>query len=220
MKYHQIDSPSLIDQPRAISVLVVDDHALLREGLRAVISTQDDIRIVGEADCGAEAIAAYARLKPDVVLMDLQMADMSGVEAIAAIRSEAPDARILVLTTYSGDGRAIKALRAGAMGYLLKASLRNELLDAIRSIHHGGKHLDAAVATAIAMHVLDEPLSEREVAVLELAAWGNSNKQIAARLYISEETVKGHMKLIFRKLGATDPTHAVTLAARRGLIEL
>ncbi|GMM59411.1 response regulator transcription factor [Novosphingobium pituita] len=220
MKYHQIDSPSLIDQPRAISVLVVDDHALLREGLRAVISTQDDIRIVGEADCGAEAIAAYARLKPDVVLMDLQMADMSGVEAIAAIRSEAPDARILVLTTYSGDGRAIKALRAGAMGYLLKASLRNELLDAIRSIHHGGKHLDAAVATAIAMHVLDEPLSEREVAVLELAAWGNSNKQIAARLYISEETVKGHMKLIFSKLGATDRTHAVTLAARRGLIEL
>jgi DNA-binding NarL/FixJ family response regulator len=201
-------------------VLVVDDHALLREGLRAVISTQDDIRIVGEADCGAEAIAAYARLKPDVVLMDLQMADMSGVEAIAAIRSEAPDARILVLTTYSGDGRAIKALRAGAMGYLLKASLRNELLDAIRSIHHGGKHLDAAVATAIAMHVLDEPLSEREVAVLELAAWGNSNKQIAARLYISEETVKGHMKLIFSKLGATDRTHAVTLAARRGLIEL
>jgi DNA-binding NarL/FixJ family response regulator len=152
--------------------------------------------------------------------MDLQMADMSGVEAIAAIRSEAPDARILVLTTYSGDGRAIKALRAGAMGYLLKASLRNELLDAIRSIHHGGKHLDAAVATAIAMHVLDEPLSEREVAVLELAAWGNSNKQIAARLYISEETVKGHMKLIFSKLGATDRTHAVTLAARRGLIEL
>lgn len=220
MKYHQIASPSLIDQPRAISVLVVDDHALLREGLRAVISTQDDIRIVGEADCGAEAIAAYARLKPDVVLMDLQMADMSGVEAIAAIRSEAPDARILVLTTYSGDGRAIKALRAGAMGYLLKASLRNELLDAIRSIHHGGKHLDAAVATAIAMHVLDEPLSEREVAVLELAAWGNSNKQIAARLYISEETVKGHMKLIFSKLGATDRTHAVTLAARRGLIEL
>jgi DNA-binding NarL/FixJ family response regulator len=190
------------------------------EGLRAVISTQDDIRIVGEADCGAEAIAAYARLKPDVVLMDLQMADMSGVEAIAAIRSEAPDARILVLTTYSGDGRAIKALRAGAMGYLLKASLRNELLDAIRSIHHGGKHLDAAVATAIAMHVLDEPLSEREVAALELAAWGNSNKQIAARLYISEETVKGHMKLIFSKLGATDRTHAVTLAARRGLIEL
>lgn len=220
MKYHQIDSPSLIDQPRAISVLVVDDHALLREGLRAVISTQDDIKIVGEADCGAEAIAAYARLKPDVVLMDLQMADMSGVEAIAAIRNEAPDARILVLTTYSGDGRAIKALRAGAMGYLLKASLRNELLDAIRSIHHGGKHLDAAVATAIAMHVLDEPLSEREVAVLELAAWGNSNKQIAARLYISEETVKGHMKLIFSKLGATDRTHAVTLAARRGLIEL
>nr|WP_176594738.1 response regulator transcription factor [Sphingobium sp. EM0848] len=211
---------SISGQFAVISVLVVDDHVLLREGVGAVVATQADIRITGEAGSGAEAIAEYDRLRPDVVLMDLQLPDMSGVDAISAIRSANPDARILVLTTYSGDGRAIKALRAGAMGYLLKASLRNELLDAIRSVHHGGKHLDASVATAIAMHVLDDALSDREVSVLSLAAWGNSNKQIAARLDISEETVKGHMKIVFSKLRATDRTHAVTIAAKRGLIDL
>lgn len=203
-----------------ISVLVVDDHALLREGVRAVLSTQDDMRIVGEADNGRLAVDLYDRLRPDIVLMDLQMADMPGLDAIAAIRDRHPDARIIVLTTYSGDGRAIKALRAGARGYLLKASLRKQLLDAIRSVHLGGKHLDASVATAIALHVLEDPLTDREIAVLSLAAWGNSNKQVAARLDISEETVKGHMKSIFAKLDATDRTHAVTLAIKRGLIDL
>lgn len=203
-----------------IRILLVDDHMLLREGVRAVVSTQDDMEIVGEAGGGGEAIEAHARLQPDLVLMDLQMADMSGLDAITAIRAASPHARIIVLTTYSGDGRAIKALRAGAMGYLLKASLRNQLLEAIRSVHHGGKHLDASVATAIALHVLDEELTEREVSVLTLAAWGNSNKQIAARLALSEETVKGHMKALFAKLGASDRTHAVTIAAKRGLIEL
>lgn len=203
-----------------IRILLVDDHMLLREGVRAVVSTQDDMEIAGEASGGGEAIAQYARLQPDLVLMDLQMADMSGLEAIAAIRAASPEARIIVLTTYAGDGRAIKALRAGAMGYLLKASLRSQLLDAIRSVHHGGKHLDASVATAIALHVLDEDLTEREASVLTLAAWGNSNKQIAARLALSEETVKGHMKALFAKLGARDRTHAVTIAAKRGLIEL
>jgi DNA-binding NarL/FixJ family response regulator len=203
-----------------IRILLVDDHVLLREGVRAVVSTQDDMEIVGEASGGNEAIAEYARLQPDLVLMDLQMADMSGLDAIAAIRAASPEARIIVLTTYAGDGRAIKALRAGAVGYLLKASLRNQLLEAIRSVHHGGKHLDASVATAIALHVLDEDLTEREVSVLTLAAWGNSNKQIAARLELSEETVKGHMKALFAKLGANDRTHAVTIAAKRGLIEL
>jgi DNA-binding NarL/FixJ family response regulator len=203
-----------------IRILLVDDHMLLREGVRAVVSTQSDMEIAGEASGGAEAIEAYAQLQPDLVLMDLQMADISGLEAITAIRAASPQARIIVLTTYSGDGRAIKALRAGAMGYLLKASLRNQLLEAIRSVHHGGKHLDASVATAIALHVLDEDLTEREVSVLTLAAWGNSNKQIAARLELSEETVKGHMKALFAKLGANDRTHAVTIAAKRGLIEL
>jgi len=211
-------APARVTAP--IRILLVDDHMLLREGVRAVVSTQTDMEIAGEASSGAEAIDAYARLLPDLVLMDLQMADMSGLEAITAIRTAAPDARIIVLTTYSGDGRAIKALRAGAMGYLLKASLRNQLLEAIRSVYHGGKHLDASVATAIALHVLDEDLTEREVSVLTLAAWGNSNKQIAARLELSEETVKGHMKALFAKLGANDRTHAVTIAAKRGLIEL
>ncbi|MHA6720990.1 response regulator [Sphingomonas sp. RS6] len=203
-----------------IRILLVDDHVLLREGVRAVVSTQDDMIVIGEAGNGGEAIGQYAVLRPDVVLMDLQMPDMSGLDAIAAIRASSPDARIIVLTTYSGDARAIKALRAGAMGYLLKASLRSQLLDAIRSVHHGGKHLDASVATSIAMHVLDDDLTEREVSVLSLAAHGNSNKQIAARLELSEETIKGHMKALFSKLGASDRTHAVTIAARRGLIEL
>lgn len=208
------------NQAAAVSVLLVDDHLLMREGVRAVVGTQSDIRIIGEAASGAEAIAEFERLKPDIVLMDLQMPDMSGVDAIIAIKAKAPDARIIVLTTFSGDGRAIKALRAGAAGYLLKASLRNELLDAIRSVFDGGKHLDATVATAIAMHVLDDPLSEREVKVLSLAAAGNSNKQIATKLQISEETVKGHLKQVYAKLGANDRTHAVTLAAKRGLIDL
>lgn len=207
-------------QAQPIAVMIVDDHALLREGVRAVISTQPDMAVTGEAETGQAAIAEYQRLRPDIVLMDLQLPDMSGVDAITQIRAASPDARIIVLTTYAGDGRAIKALRAGAMGYLLKGSLRNDLLGAIRSVHEGGKHLDAEVANAIALHVLDEDLSEREIAVLSLAAWGNSNKQIAAKLKISEETVKGHMKLVFAKLGATDRTHAVTLAAKRGLIEL
>ena len=220
MEYGATSGQATEEASGVITVLVVDDHVLLREGVAAVVGTQADMRIVGEASTGAEAISEYDRLKPDVVLMDLQLPDMSGVEAIEAIGSSHRDARILVFTTYSGDGRAIKALRAGAMGYLLKASLRNELLDAIRSVHHGGKHLDASVATAIAMHVLDDALSDREVSVLSLAAGGNSNKQIAARLDISEETVKGHMKIVFSKLRATDRTHAVTIAAKRGLIDL
>lgn len=203
-----------------ITVLIVDDHVLLREGVRAVISAQEDIHVAGEAESGRAAIDAYSALKPDVVLMDLQMPDMNGLDAITELRRTDPDAKIIVLTTYTGDGRALKALRAGAMGYLVKASLRNELLGAIRSVFHGGKHLDAAIASDIALHVLDEALTEREIDVLSLAAWGNTNKQIARKLDISEETVKGYMKVAFSKLGATDRTHAVTIAAKRGLIEL
>ncbi|MBT0668661.1 response regulator transcription factor [Novosphingobium profundi] len=207
-------------QSAPIRILLVDDHVLLREGVRAVLATQEDMVVVGEADDGAAAIDAYARVRPDVVLMDLQMAEIQGLEAISAIRANDPQARIIVLTTYSGDARAIKALRAGAVGYLLKATLRKQLLDAIRSVHLGGKHLDAAVATAIATHVLDEPLSERETEVLTLASRGKSNRQIANALTLSEETVKGHMKSIFAKLEAADRTHAVTIAISRGLIEI
>lgn len=216
---HQSDSKQAEGSAK-IRILLVDDHVLLREGVRAVLSTQDDMLVVGEADDGASAIVEYARLRPDIVLMDLQMVEMQGLDAIEAICTSDPDARIIVLTTYSGDARAIKALRAGAVGYLLKASLRKQLLDAVRSVHLGGKHLDATVANAIAMHVLDDQLTERETAVLTLASQGNSNKQVAARLDLSEETVKGYMKSIFAKLDAADRTHAVTIAIRRGLIEL
>ena len=202
-----------------IRILVVDDHVLLREGVRAVLSTQSDMLIVGEAESGRTAIAEYDKLRPDIVLMDLQMADGPGLEAIQAIRASDPAARIIVLTTYAGDARAIKALKAGARGYLLKASLRKQLLEAVRAVHHGGKHLDPSVATDIALHMLEDPSTERETAVLTLASRGNSNKQVAAALAIAEETVKGYMKSIFSKLDA-DRTHAVTIAIKRGLIEL
>ncbi|WP_093010507.1 response regulator [Sphingobium sp. YR768] len=213
-------SPDMPHPVSPISILVVDDHALLREGVRAMLSTQADMHIVGEADNGVSAVEAYDKLLPDIVLMDLQMADGSGLDAIKAIRANHADARIIVLTTYSGDGRALRALRSGAMGYLLKASLRKQLLDAIRSVHVGGKHLDATVATAIALHVLEDPLTDREIAILSLAASGNSNKLAGSMLDITEETVKGHMKSIFSKLGARDRTHAVTIAIQRGLIEV
>lgn len=203
-----------------IRILVVDDHPFLREGVRAVVETQADMRVVGEADSGADAVVRYRELLPDIVLMDLQLPGLSGDQAIAAIRERSPKARIIVLTTYSGDAHALRALRAGAAGYLLKNSLRKELLQAIRSVHAGGKHLDADVATDIALHLVADTPSEREISVLSLAAQGNSNKQIAAKLGVSEDTIKAHMKAIFAKLGASDRTHAVTIAAKRGLIDL
>ncbi|MBX9729319.1 MAG: response regulator transcription factor [Sphingopyxis sp.] len=203
-----------------IRILVVDDHPFLREGVRAVVETQTDMQVVGEADSGTDAIIRYRELLPDIVLMDLQMPDLSGDQAIAAIRERSPKARIIVLTTYAGDAHALRALRAGAAGYLLKTSLRKELLQAIRSVHAGGKHLDADVATDIALHLVADAPSEREISVLSLAAHGNSNKQIAAKLGVSEDTIKAHMKAIFAKLGASDRTHAVTIAAKRGLIDL
>lgn len=203
-----------------IRVLVVDDHPLLREGVCAVINTQDDLSIVGEADSGEEAVRMYERHHPDIVLMDLQMPGMGGVAAIETLRRSHPSARIIVLTTYSGDAQAMSALRAGAAGYLLKSSMRTDLLDTIRSVHAGGKFMSAGVATEIAMHLAEDVLSTRESEVLTLAAAGNSNKQIAARLGLSEDTIKGYMKVIYSKLGAADRTHAVTIAARRGIIEL
>lgn len=205
---------------RVIRILVVDDHPLLREGVRAVIDTQADLEVVAEADSGEQAYALFERHRPDVVLMDLQMPGMGGVAAIAALRADHPNARIVVLTTYAGDVQATRALRAGASGYLLKSSMRKELLDTIRSVHGGGRHMAAEVAAGIALNIAAEGLTIREADVLTLAAGGNSNKQIAARLHLSEDTIKGYMKVIYSKLGAADRAHAVTIAARRGIIQI
>lgn len=203
-----------------IRVLVVDDHPVLRDGVAAILENQADMVMVGEARDGREAVEQFRALRPDVVLMDLQMPGMNGVEAIAQIRADHPAAKIIVLTTYSGDVQAVRALKAGAVGYLLKSGLRTELIDAIHDVHRGQRHVHRDVAEGIALHVVDEPLSEREVAILRQVADGKANKQVAAELGLSEETVKGHLKSIFFKLGVADRTHAVTVAARRGIIEL
>ncbi|MDG2519379.1 response regulator transcription factor [Lysobacter soli] len=203
-----------------IRILVVDDHPVLRDGVAALLANQTDMTMVGEANNGREAIERWRELRPDVTLMDLQMPGMNGVDAIGAIHAEHPQARIIVLTTYAGDVQAVRALRAGAAGYLLKRSLRTELVDAIRDVHRGQRHVHRDVAGEIAVHVADEPLSEREVAILRQVSMGQANKQIALRLGLSEETVKGHLKSIFAKLDVADRTHAVTVAVRRGIIEL
>ena len=206
--------------PRPIRVLIVDDHPILREGVALILEDRTDMAVVGEARDGVEAIVRFRELQPDVTLMDLQMPGMSGLEAIKAIRTEQPNARIVVLTTYEGDVQAVRALKAGAMGYLLKSSLRTEMLDAIREVHGGRRYLHRHIADEIALHVIDDALSEREVAVLQLVAVGKANKQVAWELGVSEETVKAHLKAIFAKLDVADRTHAVTVAARRGIIEL
>jgi DNA-binding NarL/FixJ family response regulator len=203
-----------------IRVLTVDDHPMLREGIAAVVSPQPDMELVGEAEDGAQAVEAYRKLRPDITLMDLQMPTLNGVEAIIQIRREFPQARIIVLTTYVGDAQAVRALRAGAVGYLLKGTLRKELLDAIRSVHAGLRHIPPEIAREIALHRGDEQLSDREVSVLQLVAKGSANKEIAHALSITEDTVKGHLKSIFQKLNVRDRTEAATVAARRGIIEL
>jgi len=205
----------------AIGVLIVDDHPLLRDGLAAMLAEQQDMRLLGEACDGEEAVARYRDLRPDVVLMDLQLPRLDGVEATTRIRQLDPRARIIILTTYSGDVRAVRALQAGASAYLLKDALRRELVDTLREVHRGRRHqMPAAIAGSIAAHVVEDNLSLRETEVLRQVAAGQSNKLIGLRLAISEQTVKAHMKSILGKLGARDRTHAVTTALRRGIISL
>jgi len=206
--------------PEPIRVLIADDHLLLRDGIAVLIANCDDITVVGQAENGKEAIAAHRQLRPDVTLMDLQLPDMDGVDVITAIRAESPQARIIVLTTYSGDTRAQKALKAGARAYTLKNHVRRDLLDTIRLVFAGHKYIDPEIAGQIAEHSGDEGLTRRELEVLALIAGGGSNKWIAHELAISEDTVKGHVSNILAKLNANDRTHAVTLAIRRGAIQL
>jgi DNA-binding NarL/FixJ family response regulator len=203
-----------------IRVLTVDDHPMIRDGIAAAVGAQPDMQIVGEAGNGREALEQYRTLRPDVTLLDLNMPDVNGVDAINAIRTEFPDARIVVLTTYTGDVLALRALKAGALGYLLKSSLRKELLGAIRDVHRGRRHIPAEVALAIAEHVGAEDLSEREIDVIRRVATGLSNKEIGAHLSISEQTVKTYMKSILSKLDANDRSHAITIALERGFIDL
>jgi DNA-binding NarL/FixJ family response regulator len=208
------------EENKMIRVLMVDDHPLLREGIAAVIEGQPDLEVVGEATNGREAVEQFRARKPDIVLMDLQMPVMGGIEAISAIRSEFPHARIVVLTTYKGDTQALRAFKAGASGYLLKSMLRKELLDTIRSVHAGHRRIPPEIANEIAEHHTDDALSQREIEVLQRVAAGGANKIIAGELNISEETVKAHMRSILAKLSANDRTHAVMIALKRGIIEL
>ena len=210
----------LLSSDRRIRILVVDDHPMLREGIAAAIARQSDMILVGEAMNGREAIETFRATRPDVTLMDLQMPDLDGVEAITAIRAEYPAARIIVLTTYKGDVQALRALKAGARGFLLKSAVRKEMVEAIRSVHAGRTVILPEVAQQIAEHAAADLLSEREVEVLQCVALGAGNKQVAHQLGLSEETVKVHMKHILEKLHASDRTHAVTIGLGRGIIEL
>jgi DNA-binding NarL/FixJ family response regulator len=213
-------SPKTGTSPTVIRVLTVDDHALIREGVAALIANQKDMSLVGEASNGREAIEQFRSHRPDVTLMDLQMPEMNGIDALIAIRSEFPEARIIMLTTYAGDVLCKRAMKAGAQAYILKGNVRKDLLDTIRAVRAGKKILHAEVAAELATHAADDALSEREIEVLSLIAAGNSNKLVADQLAISEDTVKGHVKSILSKLGVNDRTHAVTAALKRGIIEL
>jgi len=204
----------------SIRVLSVDDHPLLREGVASLLAGHDDLKLVAEASNGREAVEQFRVHRPDITLMDLQMPEMDGVEAMIKIREEFPTARIIVLTTYVGDTQVMRALEAGAQAYLLKGILRKELVDTIRLVHEGRKKIAPEAATNLAEHAADEGLSLREIEVLKLIAGGNANKMIADQLSITEETVKGHVKNILSKLAANDRTHAVTIGLKRGIIDL
>jgi len=213
-------SPEMVASPGPIRVLTVDDHALIREGIAALVGNQKDMRLVGEASNGREAIQEFRLHRPDVTLMDLQMPEMNGIDALIAIRGEFPGARIIMLTTYAGDVLCKRAMQAGAQAYILKGNVRKDLVDTIRAVRAGKKFIHAEVAAELASHAADDALSEREIEVLSLIAAGNSNKLVADQLAISEDTVKGHVKSILSKLGVNDRTHAVTAALKRGIIEI
>jgi DNA-binding NarL/FixJ family response regulator len=203
---------------RRITVLCVDDHPIVRDGIAYALQQEADIELVAEVTNGVEAIAAFRQHRPDVTLMDLQMPVMNGIDATATIRKEFPQARIVILTTYSGDIQASRALKLGAVGYLLKGTLRTELIDTIRLVHGGHRRIPAEIAAQLADHFNADALTDREVQVLREVATGSSNKIVAERLFISEDTVKGHMKNILTKLQANDRTHAVMIAMKRGFL--
>lgn len=206
--------------PNLLRILVVDDHSIFRQGIVGLLADQADMQLVAEASNGREAIQQFRAHRPDVTLMDLQMPEMNGLDAVIAIRGEFPEAKIIVLTTYTGDVQVLRALKAGARAYLLKNLLHRELLETIRGVHAGKKALSPEASFELAEHAMDDPLTSIEVAILRLIAAGNANKQIADQLSITEETVKGRIKSILSKLNANDRTQAATIGLKRGIIEL
>ena len=210
----------MVEAESPITILTVDDHDVLRDGVAAILALEADMKLVGEAANGVEALQEYRRLRPDIVLLDLQMPVRNGLETMSDILAEAPGAHIIVLTTYDGDAQAVRALKAGARGYLLQSSLRKELLPTIRTVHQGNRYVLPEVAQQIAIHSIQDPLSDREIDVLQQVAKGRSNKVIALQMHVSEDTIKAHLRSIFSKLDVSDRTQAVTTALRRGIIIL
>jgi len=209
----------MTDDPSSIRILAVDDHPLVRRGIATLLAGESDMRLAGEASNGREAIHQFREHLPDVTLMDLQMPEMNGLDALIAIRGEFPEAKIIVLTTYAGDVQILRALKAGARAYLLKNALHKELLETIRKVHAGKKTLSPEASYELAEHATDAALTPSEISVLRLIAEGNANKQIADQLAITEDTVKSRVKSILFKLGANDRTHAATIGLKRGIIE-